>query len=147
MKKSGARHVGREYALRVLYGHEIQRKAGVDPLPPTPNWWSAEDNLSVMRDAEHFAKALYQGVEAEQEQIDEILTRHSKNWRLARMSYIDRNILRLSVYELRHHKDTAASIILDEAVEMAKCYGTQESARFINGILDSVVKELQTNQT
>ncbi|MBD3265437.1 transcription antitermination factor NusB [bacterium] len=143
MKKSGSRHVAREYALRVLFGQEILRASGEDsPLPPTPNWWEGEDNLSVMPEAEKYAKTIFQGIPAELERVDAIIAQHSKNWRIQRMGLVDRNILRLSIHEFLFNTETAPRIILDEALELAKCYGNKDSVRFINGILDSVLRDL-----
>lgn len=147
MKKSGIRHVAREYALRVLYSMEMRQRSGEEnPLPPAPNWWSSEDHLSVLPEAEQFARTIYQGVLKEVDDLDRILVEHSKNWRLTRMGIVDRNILRLSVYELIHEQQTSPNVILDEALELAKCYGTEESARFVNGILDSVLQEINKDK-
>ncbi|MDX9753155.1 MAG: transcription antitermination factor NusB [bacterium] len=144
MRKSGIRHVAREYALRVLYGAEIHKKLGEETPPSSfPNWWTVDDNLSVLPDAEKFAKLLYQGVHAHQDEIDAIIQKHAHHWRLNRMASVDRNILRLSVFELMYNAKIASNIILDEALELAKCYGTEESARFINGILDSISHEVR----
>jgi transcription antitermination protein NusB len=144
MRNSGTRHVAREFALRVLYGHEMLKKGDEEkPLSPTANWWTADDNLSVLPEAERFAKQLYNGVQRHGEQIDRTIVKHALNWRISRMGSVDRNILRLSIYELLHCPETAPNIILDEALELAKCYGTEESARFINGILDSATQKIR----
>lgn len=146
MRKSGIRHVAREYALRVLYSFEILKKIEDIPLsPPIANWWTVDDNLSVLPDAEQFAKTLYDGVLANQESIDVLIQKHAHHWRLGRMANVDRNILRLSVFELLNNSQIASNIILDEALELAKCYGTMESARFINGILDSISHEIRSD--
>lgn len=142
MRKSGSRHVAREYALRVLYSYEVLKKSGEEnPVTPDLHWWRSEDNLSVIKDADTFAKKLYNGVEKDLEQLDTIIQKHAHNWRLIRMASVDRNILRLSIFEMLHFPETESNIILDEALELAKCYGNEDSVRFVNGILDSVCKE------
>ena len=86
MKKSGSRHVAREYALRVLYSFEILRKSGeVQPLTPDLHWWRSEDNLSVLPEADHFAKKIFEGVTKDILQLDTIIQAHAHNWRLVRM--------------------------------------------------------------
>jgi N utilization substance protein B len=72
--------------------------------------------------------------------IDEMIQAQADNWRLSRMATVDRNIIRMSVYEFLHESDTPKLVIIDEAIEIAKKYGTQKSSQFINGILDGILK-------
>lgn len=90
-----------------------------------------------------FAWQLFTGVMEYQKQIDELIVRVAENWTLKRMAVTDRNILRLGVYELLH-TDTPASVILDEAIELAREFGSAQSSQFVNGILDKLIpgKEL-----
>ncbi len=88
-----------------------------------------------------FSHSLVTGTKEKQAEIDEELSKLSKDWKLDRMSTIDRNLLRMSVYEIRYGEEkTPASIVINEAVELAKIYGTDESAGFINGILGTLVR-------
>ncbi len=137
MKQAGPRHIAREFALRVLYGNNILR--GLDserPLPQTRNWWEPDDKVSVTKEAESFARRLVKGVTESLDEIDRLIQEHSHNWRLDRMPPVDRNILRLSVWQLLHDSKTPTNVILNEALELAKCYGDENSPRFVNGILD-----------
>lgn len=75
-------------------------------------------------------------------EIDELIVQSAKNWRLERMTRIDRNLLRLGVYELAHRKDVPRAVVIDEAVELAKAFGNENSAPFVNGILDAIADKL-----
>ena len=70
--------------------------------------------------------------------LDGLLEKHSSNWKVGRMGFVDRNLLRMSIYDLSHFPDTPASVVIDEAIELAKQFGTAESPAFINGVLDAV---------
>ena len=76
------------------------------------------------------------------EEIDERITRHAEHWRIERMPTVDRNILRLAVYEMLH-SDTPAPVVIDEALELARRYSNEESVQFINGVLDAIHRELR----
>lgn len=85
-----------------------------------------------------YLQKLVDGVAAHQEELDAIIREHSEHWRLERMVAVDRNLLRLAVYELLYHPETPAKVVLNEAVELAKRYGTDLSGAFVNGVLDKV---------
>ncbi len=93
-------------------------------------------------DSRRFSEELVRGVKAGLGELDELLARCSRNWRLERMSWVDRNLLRLASYELSRRSDTPARVAINEAIEVAKRYGTTESPAFINGVLDRVLGEL-----
>lgn len=93
-------------------------------------------------DYRRFSEELVRGVKAGLGELDELLARCSRNWRLERMSWVDRNLLRLASYELSRRNDTPARVAINEAIEVAKRYGTTESPAFINGVLDRVLGEL-----
>jgi transcription antitermination protein NusB len=103
-----------------------------------------EKNYPPPEDGYPFFRKLVQGVCEQKKQIDLIIRRHSQNWRLERMSPVDRNILRLAVYELRFGGDTPPKSAINEAIDLGKRYGSEESSAFINGILDSILAEVQT---
>ena len=90
-----------------------------------------------------FGDALVRGTKANQEKIDQTISRFTEHWDLERMAVVDRNILRLAVYELLWTGDVPPKVAINEAIEIAKKFGTRESGRFINGILDRVHKELR----
>lgn len=87
-----------------------------------------------------YARKLVQGSLEHAESIDELIRRHAENWRLERMPVIDRNILRLALYEMLHEEKVPKVVIVDEAIELAKKFGSENSSRFVNGLLDGVLK-------
>jgi N utilization substance protein B len=127
---AGGRHEARERALALLY--EAEQKA------MTPSALLAE--LPVAPDP--FAEDLVRGVEATQDELDDLIAVAATNWRLDRMAVLDRAILRLGAYELAHRPDVPIAVALDEAVELAKVYSTDDSPKFVNGVLARVASEL-----
>lgn len=93
-----------------------------------------------LRDAFDYARRLVEGVHAHLPEIDGRIRAQADNWRLERMPSVDRNILRLAIYELEHEADVPKLVVVDEAVELAKRYGSEQSGRFINGLLDGILK-------
>ena len=93
-----------------------------------------------------FTKRLVSGTLSHRDTLDAIITRQAENWRLARMPIVDRNILRLALFELLHEPETPRPVVIDEALEIAKRFSTPNSSQFINGILDGVLKS-QTSGT
>jgi N utilization substance protein B len=91
-----------------------------------------------------FARQLVIGTVEHVEQIDDLIRRHAEHWRLDRMATVDRNILRLAIQEFLHDKETPKTVVINEAIEIARRFSAQESPQFINGILDSIKRELET---
>jgi N utilization substance protein B len=128
----GSRHEARERALSLLYEAEsksITPDEVVDDLPVEPD---------------PFTAVLCQGVTAHGAEIDETIQRFAKNWDLARMPALDRAILRIGVFELAHLDDVPRNVVINEAVELAKRYSTDESGRFVNGMLARIADELRS---
>ena len=96
------------------------------------------DDVEVQR----FAAMLVKGVRNNLPEIDQVLSASSRNWRLERMTWVDRNLLRLAAYELRDVKSVPARVAINEAIELAKRFGTVESPSFINGVLDRVMETM-----
>lgn len=90
-----------------------------------------------------YAVGLLEGVESCREELDELIQRHAQHWSLSRMAVVDRNVLRLAAFELGHRPEVSAATVITEAVEMAKQYSTDESGRFVNGILGALAAELR----
>jgi len=132
----GERRKGREIALQGLYGMDMFPEQ--DCRKALDAFWL--ENPSVPADAKEFAEQLVAGVGSNKEPIDEMITQHSANWKISRMSMVDRNILRLAIYELKWCGDIPARVTLNEAIEIAKQFGTEESGSFVNGILDKIAK-------
>lgn len=145
MKHAGPRHVGREFALRILFAFNLEQEER--PMYQTPGWWQPDDSLSVNKEADRFARHMIKGIAKQREEINDLIRHHAKNWRLERMPIVDRDILRLSIWQLLNDSETPVNVILDEALEMAKCYGEENSPRFINGILDRIAHALNKNHT
>jgi N utilization substance protein B len=93
-------------------------------------------------EAGDFARELVEGVLRERGRIDELITASAQHWKLPRLSRVDLGVLRLATYELLRHREIPASVTLDEAVEIARRFGSEESAGFVNGVLDHVAAEL-----
>lgn len=135
----GDRRKSREFALQLLYEMEMK---GADPKSVLDR---CEDRAigDVSEEGRKFATDLLEGTFRNKKEIDDLIERHSLHWKLGRMAVVDRNILRLAVYELLYLHDVPTSVVLNEAIEIAKKFGTEDSSAFINGILDKVAKEVR----
>jgi N utilization substance protein B len=99
------------------------------------------------RDAFYYARRVVDGIYRNLDEIDALLTKHATNWKISRMAVVDRNLMRLSIYELRYQPDVPFQIIVNEALEISKEFSEDESSHFINGILDSASKDLRPEET
>ena len=133
----GSRRKAREYALQMLFQWDITHDS-MDQIQAT--FWDGQDEPEETRT---FAETLASGSVANVEQIDVLIERHAENWRLDRMAVVDRNILRLACYEFLYDAETPKTIVINEAIEVARRFSSQESPQFINGILDSIRKEVE----
>lgn len=132
----GARTSGREAALQMLFG--IEAAAG-DPEPAIRDYWR---ELPGEAEGRPYADEIVRGVRSELERVDERIRAASKNWRLERMTRVDRNLLRIGTWELIARPDVPRAVVIDEAVELAKRYGTEDSGAFVNGVLDRVANDI-----
>ena len=132
------RRKAREVALQFLYQLDLQGDS--DPAVHAAEFWP---HHPLDDEAREFADGLVRGAMATHAKIDDVITRFAEHWDLDRMSVVDRNILRLAVYELGWRTETPPKVVINEAIEIAKKFGTRESSRFINGILDRVHRELR----
>jgi transcription antitermination protein NusB len=124
--------------LRQL-GAEAEESAQSED-PPVPPPARHAPRPEEIQDAFGYASRLVEGVESHREEIDERIRAQAENWRLERMPSVDRNILRLAIYEMWHQNDVPKLVVLDEAVELAKRFGSEQSGRFVNGVLDGLMK-------
>jgi N utilization substance protein B len=143
----GGRHRGREVALQVLYAidlaaAEADRQEMPSGDPQAEIFDRISENFVVPTPVMAFARALVKGVGERIDELDEILGVHARNWRVSRMAVVDRNVLRLAVYELRD-TDTPVAVVIDEAVDLARRFGSESSASFVNGVLDAVAREVR----
>jgi N utilization substance protein B len=137
----GARRTGRERALQALY--QLEMADNISSYEALASAWSASSEEGKPDpDAVKFAQELVEGVRTHQAEIDQLIEKHSHNWRLDRMSRIDRNVLRLGVFELKYRPDIPKKVSINEAVELGKNFGTEESSAFVNGLLDRVAVAL-----
>jgi N utilization substance protein B len=130
----GTRRRARELALQLLYQFELTDATPEEMQAGFEEWRNASD------DVREFADALLRGTLDRIEELDEELGRQTTHWRLERLAAVDRNILRLAMYELIYEAGTPHAVVIDEAIEIAKRYGTKDSGRFVNGVLDGFVK-------
>jgi N utilization substance protein B len=132
----GRRRKARELALQLLYQLDVQGED--NPQPHLDDFWLRHP---VDREARDFAESLVRGTKTHEAEIDELIARYAENWELDRMAVVDRNILRQGIFELRWTSGVPPKVAINEALEVAKKFSTQESSRFINGILDRIHKE------
>ena len=130
----GARRKARELALQMLYQHDMSGN------PPETVVSTFDDLQKSKPNTREFATKIFKGTVDHLKEIDEMIVQQAENWRIERMAAVDRNIIRMSIYEFFHENDTPKLVIIDEAIEIAKRFGTQKSPQFINGILDGILK-------
>ena len=166
----GKRRTAREIAVQMLYQRDLggsslpQIFAGFDlveyltpergeeegagapePRPRAAERSDAECAASAKRRRQveaafSYAQTIVQGVADHLDELDELIRSQADNWRLERMPAVDRNILRLAVFEMLYEKDIPKLVVVDEAIELAKKYGSEQSSRFVNGLLDGLLK-------
>lgn len=128
----GSRHQSRERALQILFQYDIHGKPGV---------WLDEfwKQCKAAKDVKAFAERLVSGVLEQKNELDALIGKYATNWKVSRMQIVDRNILRLGAYELLWLDEVPAKVTVNEAIELAKDFGDEEAAKFVNGILDKVL--------
>ena len=132
----GTRHLGRELALKALYQMDIRADASNEDLVLLFETSTASDEVR------RFATRLVEGVRGEQIALDRQVAAALEHWSIGRLSRVDHNILRMALYELMRVEDVPARVTIDEAIELAKTYGDQDSGRFVNGVLDQLAGRL-----
>jgi len=131
----GLRRRAREIALQVLYQRELNSLEVEEALNLFRN------NFEVWKGAMDFSERLVKGVEEHQEDLDRVIEHYSSNWKVDRMAHVDRTILRIATYELLYCNDIPPRVAINEAIDIGKKYGSEDSGAFINGILDKVRSE------
>ena len=130
----GTRRHARELALQLLYQNELTEASLEEMQIHFEGWRGASESERA------FAKELVVGTLDHRAEIDHHLEEQTAHWRFDRLAAVDRNILRLALYELLYNQDTPPAVVIDEAIEIAKKFGAEESPRFINGVLDGFIK-------
>jgi N utilization substance protein B len=126
------RRKAREYALKILYMIDIRKEP---PEKIIEEFWK---NVEEKEKIKSFANEIVNGVIEKIKEIDEIISSVSLNWNIERMSYIDRNILRIGTYEIFFRNDIPKAVSINEGIEISKKYGDEDSPKFINGILHKI---------
>jgi N utilization substance protein B len=134
------RSKGREFAMQMLFQWDMSQQ---DPTKLEKKFWGGAKAAETTR---AFANRLFEGAAREVSALDEMIVKHAENWRFERLAAIDRAILRLAIYELRA-TDTPPKVILNEAVDLAKKFSSEDSGAFVNGILDAFRKSLPSVST
>jgi len=157
----GKRREARERAVQFLFQHDLnppenlelalgqfwnsQRQAAIEDEKGAAKWGeTTELPPTTAEEAETrlFAEPLIRGVLEHREAIDELIRRHARNWDFHRIAAVDRNVMRLAIYEMLHREDIPPVVSINEAVDIAKKFSTQDSGKFVNGILDKVRSEI-----
>ena len=157
----GTRREARERAVQFLFQYDLNPSADVDEA--LNQFWDSQRTAALAEDkgpatwgektelppptaeesaARVFAEPLIRGAIEHRNEIDEHIKKHAKNWELHRMAAVDRNVLRLAIYEMLHRDDIPPVVSINEAVDIAKKFSTQDSGKFVNGILDKIKGEL-----
>lgn len=132
-----SRRRSRQRALQILFSWDARRQPVDEAINAYYDTLFAEEHP----ERDPFAAELVNGAIQHLEAVDERIRRHAEHWRLERMPGVDRNILRLAVYEMLHAR-TPAAVVIDEALELARKFSSEESVQFVNGVLDAVHREL-----
>jgi len=133
----GTRRKARELAMQALFYMDVRNNASVEMLAHFC------ENFQTSQKSRPFFLKLVNGVLETKGELDALIDRFSKNWDISRMSCVDRNVMRIAVFELRYCDDIPPKVSINEAVDVGKKFGTEESGAFINGIMDSIRGELE----
>ena len=138
--KSTFRRKARNIALQVLYeidasGHDPQKAFG-----------KMIDQIQLHRSVMEFASTLTYGVIENRKKIDKIIQSYAYAWPISQIGYVDRNILRIAIFELLYHEETPSKVVVNEAIEISKVFGSDNSSKFVNGVLGSVLQLLSARK-
>lgn len=136
----GTRRKARECALQMLFAADV---TGTDPSRLTSEFWSELDDADADQATRDFADNIARGTLERVGEIDELIRSRAEHWRIPRMAVVDRNILRMAVYEFVY-EPTPRTVVINEALEIARRFSTYEATQFINGILDAVKHDLDS---
>jgi len=136
----GKRRKARESTLQILFQLEFDNS---EPEKTIEQYWQQREATEEIKE---YSRWLVKGIISHQRDIDRIIQSVSEHWRLSRMALVDRNILRMAVFELLFEKNIAPAIVINEAIEIAKKYSNEEAAMFVNGVLDAVRKKLESEE-
>lgn len=136
----GKRRKARESTLQILFQLEFN-DTGLENI--LESFWKEK---KASEEIKEYSRWLVEGIMSCREEIDQLIQSVAENWRIDRMALVDRNVLRIAVFELLYEEKIAPAIVIDEAIEISKKYSSEESATFVNGILDAVRKKIERIQ-
>jgi N utilization substance protein B len=144
----GIRRKAREASLQLLYEMDLSQKGFEEVLSDLRKRESfplcgLEESAETQQEILEFTRQIVDGVFHNVREIDQLIESHSTHWKISRMPSVDRNILRMAVFELLYCPDIPPSVTINEAIEIGKRFGTEESGAFINGVLDHIAKDLK----
>lgn len=146
-----SRHRAREVALQILYRYDVALQSDRTPIPQGPelarDLVRHFDHFQVSESLREFAATLVAGTAQQFSALDELIEKHASHWKVARMGYVDRALLRMATHELKDMPETPASVVIDEAVELGKQFGNEDTPAFVNGILDAIKGSLPRPET
>jgi len=142
----GGRRKARKRAFEFLYGLHFEPPADEKSLARRFDACPRDDDAPIKPENRDFAWELVRGTFASQRELDEVVIRFSKNWKLARIAKVELTILRLAMHEILHRQDIPLRVAINEAVELAKTYGDDNSPTFVNGILDAVARAVDNGE-
>lgn len=137
----GTRRKSRELALQMLFQADIGEQAGDEVRN---SFWPGRGEVS--RDVQGFADDIFRVAQDRAPEIDKLIENHAENWRMDRMAAVDRNLLRAAVAELLGFPQTPRAVVINEAIEIARKFSAPESLQFINGVLDSIAKQVESRE-
>lgn len=142
-----SRHRAREVALQILYRYDVAQQTHGTPAPQGTELLNELTHhfkhFDVPDGVHEFTTRLVAGTLSQLSVLDALLEKHVSNWRIARLGYVDRSLLRMAAYELTQIKDTPSSVVIDEAIELGKQFGTEDTPSFVNGVLDTLRKDAE----
>ncbi|TBL79873.1 transcription antitermination factor NusB [Paenibacillus thalictri] len=145
------RRVARELALQVLYQMEMNEVDSHEAIriavEEAENDNEANLDVTAEKISPQYIKELVEGTRQHILTIDELLLEYLKGWQPERLSRVDRQVLRLAVYEMVYRSDVPPKVVVNEAIDLAKHFGTEESGKFVNGVLGKIIKELESIKT
>ena len=133
----GKRRKARESTLQILFQLEF------DDSELEKSFESFWRERKASKEIKEYSRWLVEGIESHRERIDRLIQSVSENWRITRMAIVDRNVLRIAVFELLYEENIAPAIVINEAIEITKKYSSEEAATFVNGILDAARKKIE----
>jgi N utilization substance protein B len=138
-----SRHRAREVALQILYRYDVPQQQGTSAPKGSEllnDLVRHFDHFQVADGLREFASQLVAGTLQHMSELDTMLEQHVSNWKVARLGFVDRSLLRMAAYELKYIPETPASVVIDEAIELGKEFGTEDTPAFVNGVLDALKK-------